>query len=189
MKREGCPRGNARGLLAIALVFASVGIASADLAQCKKPDGSLYVGMMPPENCTPVGSLRAPAAPKRGDSSWQPRDFKPAVAPRPDGTVRDTAEANQGETARRRAITAVAIQNMVVKPSRNGRSFEGTLANRAEFPVYGVRVCIDNGRRCQEAAPATLFPGAQSTFSFEVVGGENPEWTITWDVVPAGEAR
>ena len=42
------------------------------------------------------------------------------------------------------------------------------------------------GRRCQLVAPSTLFPGAQGTFSFEVLGWDTPEWKITWDVVLNG---
>ncbi len=75
----------------------------------------------------------------------------------------------------------------MVKQYRNGRLFEGTVANGAEFPVYGVQICIEYGRRCQAVAPSTLVPGAQGTFSFEVLGWDAPDYRITWDVVPVAE--
>src|SRR5882724_11837970 len=152
---------SARLMAALVVVF--VTSAGADLVQCKKADGTFYVGIAPPEGCVEVDTLRAPRAPK---------------------SDRNSSEAKQKEIARRRASTAVTIQNMVIKPAPNGQFFEGTLANGAAFPVYEVRVCIDDGQRCQSVTPSTLFPGAQGTFSFEVARFRTPEWRITWDVVP-----
>ena len=174
--------------IAIVVFFASVTIASADLVKCKKPDGSLYVGPMPPENCTPVGSLRAPAAPKEGDSSWRPGDFRPTPAPTPDSGAAEAVAAKKAEIDRRRGVEALAIQSMQVKAYRNGQFFEGTVANGADFPVYDAKICIQRGKRCESLRPSTVHPGATATFLFEVIGWDVPDYRITWDVVPPGEA-
>jgi hypothetical protein len=151
------------------LVVAATTIARADMVKCKKADGGLYVGASPPENCVPVGTLREHPASGEGGSSWKPGDFRPTPTPAPDTRTQDAEAVKQKEIERKRAIVAVAIQNMVIKPYRNGHFFEGTV------------------QRCQPVAPATLFPGAQGTFSFEVPAWNFPDYRITWDVVPSQE--
>jgi len=59
------------------------------------------------------------------------------------------------------------------------------LANRASFPVYGVQIGFNHGQACQLTAPSTIFPGATATFSFPAPDREIPDYSITWDVVPA----
>jgi hypothetical protein len=176
-------RGDLLGLPSIALLAPT--LALADMVKCKKPDGGLYVGPTPPENCVPVGNLQSQGS---SGSSWSPGAFLPTPTPAPDAATVSKAEAEaakQKDIERRRGITAVAIQNMVIQRYRNGNFFEGTVANGADFPVYSVQICIDQGQRCQPVAPSTLFPGAQGTFSFEVVGWNTPDYRITWDVVPS----
>ena len=158
--------------------------ASADMVKCREPNGSLYVGSAPPENCTPLGSIRPQSA--GPGSSWSPGTLLPTPTPVPDTSKADAAEAAQKEIDHKRGAPAVAVQKMVVKRYTNGLFFEGEVANGAEFPVYAVQICIENGQRCQPVAPATLQPGSQGTFSFEVLSFNAPDYRISWDVlVPA----
>jgi hypothetical protein len=180
----------ARWLLLAALVVAATTIANADMVQCKKPDGSLYVGSSPPENCVPVGTLRSQGHGDDGGASWKPGAFLPTPTPAPGPETQRKAEAEAAkkrEMEERKRTPAVALQGMYNRSYRNGRFVEGTVANGASFAVYNVRVCIDNGARCQYTAPSTLYPGAQGTFSFEVLYTEIPDWAVTWDVTPTGE--
>ena len=57
----------------------------------------------------------------------------------------------------------------------------------ADFPVYGVHICVDSGNFCQYMAPSTLPPGALGTFSFPTNLLGVPDWKISWDVIPTGE--
>jgi hypothetical protein len=173
------------GLLAVMIlvVGAPDGRTQDYLAKCKKADGSLYVGSSPPAGCTSVGSLRSSSGESTG-SSWKPGALRPKPTVAPDTSAADAGAARKKEIERKRAITALAVQTMVVKRYRNGLFFEGTIANGAEFPVYSARICIEHGSRCEPIAPSTLQPGAQGTFTFEVGIFNAPDYNITWDVVP-----
>ena len=101
----------------VTIVLAAATIANAEMAKCKKRDGSLYVGPTPPEDCVPVGSVR-PSTGGEAGSSWKPGEFLPTPTPAPpaEEAARAAADAaREKELERRRAITAVAIQSMVVK--------------------------------------------------------------------------
>jgi hypothetical protein len=175
----------ARPYLFAALILASAAIAGADMVKCKKADGSLYVGPTPPENCVPVGTLRAPGG--GSGSSWKAGEFLPTPTPAPpmDEQQRQQAEAaRKKQIEERRAMPAVVLQNTYNRVYRGGPIIEGTVANSASFPVYSVRVCM--GDVCQPASPSTLQPGAQGTFSFPVSHRGFPDWKVTWDVVPEG---
>jgi hypothetical protein len=177
-----------RAEVAVLLVAVSLPVAArAELAKCKQPDGSLYVGPTPPENCVPVGSIRSQSG--DGASSWKPGEFHATPTPAAAASAPDKAEAEtakQKEIEARRAVRAIAIQNMVNKVYRDGPMVEGTVANGAPFPVYGVRICLNQGQACQYTAPSTIYPGATATFSFAAPNREIPDYQITWDVVPGG---
>ena len=171
------------------LVVAMTTTARADMVKCKKADGSLYVGASPPENCVPVGTLRSQGGADAG-SSWKAGGFLPTPTPAPDPGIVNKAEAEAAEKKAieaRRAVRAIAVQNMVNKVYRDGPMVEGTVANGAPFPVYSVRICFNHGQACQFTAPSTVYPGATATFSFVAPNREIPDYTITWDVVPATE--
>jgi hypothetical protein len=91
-------------------------------------------------------------------------------------------EFQGAEMNRRRAVQAIAMRNISNKPDGNGRFIEGTLENRADFPVYDVRICLDSGNVCQHTS--TLQAGGQATFSFRTNLLGVPDWKVTWDVVP-----
>jgi hypothetical protein len=172
------------------LVIASVTMVHAEMVKCKKPDGSLYVGPTPPENCTAVGNLREHPASGDSGSSWKQGDFRPTPTPVPDTSTLDAEESKRKdiETKRQASVGLVAVQEMVTQRYRNGLFFEGKVANGAAFAVYNVQICIERGTRCQPTAPSTLQPGATGTFQFEVLKWGGPDWKITWDVVP-GESQ
>jgi len=172
----------------IALLLATATVAHAEVVKCRQPNGSLYIGLAPPEKCVPVGNLRSggsnrQSSPGNSDSSWRPGEFRPTPLPKP-GAPEAAEAAKKPETEERRGESAIAVRNIVNKAYRNGYFVEGTLANDAPFPVYDVRICIDHGRACQETAPSTLYPGATGAFSFEVSNRNIPDCTITWTVVP-----
>jgi hypothetical protein len=160
----------------------------AEMVKCKQPNGSLYIGLEPPANCVPIGSLRSGGSNHQNslgnsNSSWKSDELRPTPPTKP-GAAEAAETATKGETEKKRGGSAIAVQNIVNKAYRNGYFVEGTLANDASFPVYDVRICIDHGRACQETAPSTLYPGATGTFSFEVPNSNIPDCTITWTVVP-----
>ena len=102
---------------------------------------------------------------------------RPAAAEdQPFGADEQSAEMN-----RRSRVQAVAMRSIANNTYSNGRFIQGTVANAADFPVYNVRICLENGSVCQSAA--TLPPGAQATFSFPTNLLAVPDWKVTWSVV------
>jgi len=71
--------------IALLLTAATTASGDTDLVKCKKADGSLYVGLAPPEGCVKVETFRAqrPTG-SDGSSSRKPGDFRPTPAPTPD---------------------------------------------------------------------------------------------------------
>jgi hypothetical protein len=170
------------------LLLATATAAHADVAKCRQPNGSLYVGLAPPERCVPVGSLRSGGSsrqspPANSDSSGKAGEVRATPPPNP-GAAEASGAAKKLETEEKQGVSAIAVRNIVNKIYRDGYLVEGTLGNDGPFPVYDVRICIDHGRACQETAPSTLKPGATGTFSFEVSNRNIPDCTITWTVVP-----
>jgi len=154
--------------LVIASVLGASGVATS-LVLCTTDEGKTYLGDEPPPRCAKTK--------KRADSI-------PAELPTP---VRQPAPQN-AEIDRRRQIRAIAMQRVMNRTYANGRFIQGSVANGADFAVYGVRICIDSGNFCQYMAPSTLQPGAQGTFSFSTNLMGVPDWMVMWDVVPQ-EAR
>jgi hypothetical protein len=177
--------------LLVTLILATTTIASADMVKCKKPDGSLYIGPTPPEDCVPVGSARDRSS-EGGGASWKPGEFLPTPTPAPSAGEHGKPEveaARLREIEERRKAPAVVLQNMYNRLYSNGRFVEGTVANSASFPVYGVRICVEG--HCDYTSPSTLQPGAQGTFQFPARRNysfdEGSTWQITWDVLPVAE--
>jgi hypothetical protein len=65
--REGSSRWR---LVAALLLTSSATVASAEMVKCKNPDGSIYVGPTPPEDCVPLGSAPARGSKSSSGSSW-----------------------------------------------------------------------------------------------------------------------
>jgi hypothetical protein len=150
-------------LAVLALLVPS--IAAAAMVQCTEPNGSLYIGISPPANCVPVDKLRATPGRDAG-SSRKTGELRPTPTPKP---------------------PAVVLRNMSKRLHGNGRFVEGSVANGASFPVYNVRVCVDDF--CDYTSPSTLQPGATATFSIPANPNsfeESRGLRITWDVVREG---
>jgi hypothetical protein len=146
-----------------------------DLVLCTTRDGKQYAGDTPPPGCVATAPRTTAAAPATSG---------PAVeTPRA-----RAAETRDAEIDRRRRVRAITLQSIVNRAYSNGRFLQGTVANGADFPVYGVRICVDSGNTCRSMTPPTLDPGARGAFSFPTNLLGVPDWVIAWDVVPhAGE--
>jgi hypothetical protein len=163
-------------ILSVPSVFASV--------LCTTRDGKIFAGDEPPPGCTAKG--------ERLDASSQHSKSKTEL-PEPgnlpverDGEHPVGPEAQAAEMDRRRNTPAIAMRSIANTQYANGRFVQGTVANGADFPVYGVRICADSGNVCQSIVPPTLPPGAQGTFSFPTNLLGVPDYVVTWDVVPHG---
>src|SRR5262249_60648826 len=96
----------------------------------------------------------------------------------------EVAATKSAELDRRRRMKAVEFLRVSSRnDAKDGRFLEGTLANRADFPVYSVQVCV--GGTCRPVVPSTLQPGAQATFSVPVRSDElSGKPNVTWKVDP-----
>jgi hypothetical protein len=172
-----------RLILPLASVALIAGTAHA-LVLCTMPDGKTYAADEPPPGCVAKSKEVTPTTGTR-----ESPDRAAAVRPPPSTAQAERQQQERMidralEIDRRRRVQAVAMQTMVNRSYSNGRFLEGTLTNSADFPVYGVSVCIDSGNVCRYTAPPTLRPGAQGAFSFPTNLLGVPDWRVTWDVFP-----
>jgi hypothetical protein len=169
--------------LVIAIVLGASGAASA-LVLCTTEDGKTYMGDEPPPRCAVTKELTDSIPAELPTPVRHPTAARdPAAEQRAREGLLRAAEQNT-EIDRRRHIRAITMQRMMNRTYANGRFIEGSVANGADFAVYGVRICIESGNFCQYMAPSTLQPGAQGTFSFPTNLMAVPDWRVMWDVVP-----
>src|SRR5262245_19174133 len=126
-------------LLMLALLVPSS--QATELLQCIEPNGSRYIGISPPANCVPLVKGRATPGRDAG-SSRKTDELRPTPRPNP---------------------PAVVLQSMSKLTHDEGLFAEGSVANGASFPVYNVRICIDEF--CDYTSPSTIEPGATAAFA------------------------